>query len=90
MTHNIVKFKSGFYGLKVISSGEIINASLVKWDGKKGTSYPYNPDNENFEHYIDANNTVYYTDKGGINARVWCPGSRLNAHCKYLQQIAAR
>ena len=90
MTHNIVKFKSGFYGMQVISSGEIIDASLVKWDGKKGTSYPYNPDNENFEHYIDANNTVYYTDKGGINARVWCGGSRLNAHCKYLQQIAAR
>ena len=90
MTHNIVKFKSGFYGLQVISTGEIIRASLVKWDGKRGTSYPYENRCENFEMYQDADNTVYYTDKGGINARVWCGGSRLSAHCKYLQQIAAR
>ena len=89
MTHNIVKFESGFYGLKVISTGEIIRADLIPGDGKRGTNYPYNV-NDCFEHYINAENTVYYTDKNGENARVWCSGNRLNAHCHHLAQIRAR
>lgn len=91
MFHNVIKFESGFYGIQVISSGAIWRADLIKWDGKRGTSYPYNIDDEsNFEMYIDADNTVYYTDKGGQNCRVWCPGSRLNQHCFHLHQINAK
>ena len=89
MTHDIVSLPSGFYGLEVITTGEIVNASLVKWDGQRGTAYKYNT-NGQFEYYQDAHNTVYYTDAGGKNARVWCAGSRLNSHCHRLQQIAAR
>lgn len=89
MTHNIISLPSGFYALQVISTGEFLRADLLPWDGKKGTQYPYNPCSS-FEYYINAENTVYYTDKGGVNARVWCSGSRLNAHCHHLYQIANR
>ena len=89
MTHNIVKFKSGFYGLQVITTGEFVRIDLIPWDGKKGTGYPCEL-NSNFEHYIDANNTVYYTEIGGVDARVWCPGKNLNDHCRRLSQIRAR
>lgn len=90
MTHNIVKFESGFYGLKVISTGEIINAALKKWDGKNGTNYPYEIISETFEYYQDAQNNVYYTGKNGVDARFWCSGNKLNAHCHRLMQIHAR
>jgi hypothetical protein len=89
MTHNIVKFASGFFGLQVISSGEIVRADLIRWDGKRGTSYSYNT-GDSFEYYIDAANTVYYTDGDGKDARVWCAGKRLNDHCRHLAQIMAR
>ena len=90
MTHDIIKFNSGFYGLRVISTNEFYRTDLIKWDGKRGTNYPYSVDSENFEFYINADNTVYYTDKGGANARVWCSGRNLNAHCHHLAQIRAR
>ena len=90
MTHNIISFASGFYGLQVISSGEVVDAALIRWDGHRGTSYPYDSMCSNFEFYQDAKNTVYYTDKDGVNARIWCPGDRLNTHCHRLQQIKAR
>lgn len=88
--YSVVKFKSGFYGMKVNSTGDIIDAALIKWDGKRGTSYPYNVENENFDYYIDAKNAVYYADKNGENLRVWCPGNRLNAHCKRLNDVLNR
>ena len=89
MTHSIVKFKSGFYGLKVLSTGEFYRADLIPWDGKRGTSYPVDL-NTSFEHYIDSENTVYYSDIGGADARVWCGWKRLNAHCQHLAAIKAR
>lgn len=89
MLHDIVKFPSGFYGLRVISTGVILDASLVKWDGKTGTSYPVELNN-NFEFYQDAKNTVYYTEPGGKDCRVWCSGRDLNRHCHRLAQIHAR
>lgn len=89
MTHNILKFASGFYGLQVISTGEIIDAALTRWDGKTGTAYPYNINNS-FEYYQNAQSTVYYTDAGGKNARVWCSGRDLPGHTHHLAQIAAR
>ena len=89
MTHNIIKLPSGFCALKVISTGTIYRADLLPWDGKRGTSYPVDL-NPSFEHYIDADNNVYYTDANGVNARIWCGGKRLNAHCHHLAQIRAR
>lgn len=86
-THNIIKLPSGFCGLQVISSGQYCKADLIPWDGNRGTDYPYNVNNANFEYYIDAKNTIYYTDRGGIDARIWCAGKELNAHCKRLNQI---
>lgn len=88
--HSIIKLPSGFYGLMVNSTGVIIDAALIKWDGKTGTKYPYTNFCENFEMYQAANKTVYYTDIGGNDARVWCSGRDLNRHCHHLQQIAAR
>ena len=97
---NIVKLNSDFYALASAESceqyektGKLIdwkNAALIKWDGKKGTTYPYNVDGSSFEYYIAADNTVYYTDKGGKNARVWCAGNKLAQHCHHLQQIEWR
>ncbi len=90
MTHNIVKMPSGFFGLQVISTGLFYRSDLIRWDGKRGTSYPYDAAGESFEMYIDADNTVYYANNNGIDARVWCSGSRLNQHCHHLMQIRAR
>ena len=89
MMHSIERLTSGFYGLKVTSTGQFYRADLIPWDGKRGTAYPYDM-NETFEFYQDAENTVYYTDKDGANARVWCSGSRLAAHCHHLHQIHNR
>lgn len=91
MTHNIISFPSGFYGIQVISTGEIIKADLVKWDGKRGSSTPYRYINDTqFEMYQDANNTVYYSDPGGVNCRVWCSGKNLSAHLHHLDQVLSR
>ena len=89
MTHSIIHFKSGFHGIQVVSTGNIIKADLIKWDGKKGTSYPYEL-NDTFNYYIDANNTVYYTGKDDDDCRIWCSGKDLNRHCHHLAQIKAR
>lgn len=89
MMHSIERLTSGFYGLKVTSTGQFYRADLIPWDGKRGTAYPYDMC-ETFEYYQDAENTVYYTDKDGANARVWCSGSRLAAHCHHLYQIQNR
>lgn len=92
MTQNIVSFPSGFYGLTGYNSADIIRADLVKWDGVKGTSYPFKwaTESASFEYYQDAENTVYYTDKGGMDARIWCSGAELNRHCHHLWQIQNR
>lgn len=80
MTHNIIAFKSGFYGIQISSTGEIWRSDLIKWDGKKGTNYPYDT-SETFDFYIDAQNTVYYVPQNDISISVWCSGRNLNAHC---------
>ena len=90
MTHKIIKFPSGFYGLVTVPENTIVKADLIPWDGKRGTDYPHDLNNQIFEYYIDARNTVYYTDHDGINARIWCSGKELNRHCHHLAQIAAR
>lgn len=89
MTHKIIKFPSGFYGLVTVPEGTIVKADLIQWDGKRGTNYPHEP-NPNFNHYIDAHNTVYYTEPDNTYARIWCSGNDLNRHCHHLTQIAAR
>jgi hypothetical protein len=89
MLQNAIKFNSGFYGIETASTGEILRADLIKWDGKRGTSYPFDVSGR-FEYYIDAENNVSYSDAGGKNLRPWCPGRSLNAHCRHLAQIAAR
>lgn len=89
--HDIISFESGFYGLRVKSTGEIIDAALTRWDGRRGGGgYSYNAASDCFEYFQDAAGTVYYTDRGGDNARVWCSASRLAGHLRHLQQIAAR
>lgn len=92
MTHEIVKFNSGFYGIKVCSTGQIWQADLIPWDGVKGTGgYTYDVENGGgFKYYIDAKNTVYYTRANDNECMIWCPGSQLFAHCHHLQQIKAR
>ena len=84
----IEKMPSGFYALTWASDGKIVRADLVPWDGKRGTSYEYDTSGET-DYYIDAENTVYYAVNGG-GTGTWCNGNRLNAHCRYLQQIKAR
>ena len=90
MLQNIVKLPSGFYALQWASTGEIRDTALLPWDGKRGTSYPYDITGESCEYYQTAEGTVYYTDKGGIDARIWCSASRLNAHCHHLHQVFSR
>ena len=89
MTHKIIQFKSGFYGLVTVPENTIVKADLIPWDGKRGTDYPYEPI-VTFNYYIDANNTVYYTNLDNTDARIWCSGKELNRHCHHLAQIAAR
>ena len=57
--HSIIKLPSGFYGLIVNSSGVIIDASLIKWDGKTGAEYPYTNFCENFEMYQAAESALW-------------------------------
>lgn len=91
MTHEIVKFRSGFYGIKVCGTGEIWQADLIPWDGVKGAGgYPYDVKSSSFKYYIDAKNTVYYTRETDNECMIWCPGSQLMAHCHHLAQIMAR
>ena len=85
----IKKYNSGFYG-RYDHTGILKDASLLPWDGKRGTCYQYDTAASGFEYYIDAQNNVYYTDANGKDARYWCSGKRLNAHCNHLQQIKAR
>ena len=99
---NIVKLSNGYFFALASAEKceeykrtgclpEWASASLIAWDGKRGTAYPFTIDPEsNFEYYSAADNTVYYTDRGGKNARIWCGGSRLSAHCHRLHQIAHR
>lgn len=85
----IEKFKSGFYGLY---NGDVLrDASLVKWDGKKGTFYPYDTkaENEYCEYFISASGDIYFSVAGGSSG-LWCPASDLNKHCHHLAQIRAR
>ena len=89
MTHKIIKFSSDFYGLVTVPENTIVKADLIPWDGKRGTSYPHEP-NPGFNHYIDAQNTVYYSELDNSDARIWCSGKDLNRHCHHLAQIAAR
>ena len=89
MTHNIIAFKSGFYGIQISSTGEIWRSDLIKWDGKKGTNYSYDTSGT-FDFYIDAENAVYYVPQNDISVSVWCSGRNLNAHCHHLAQIRAR
>lgn len=89
MTHCIVSFPSGFYGIKTVPEGNIYRADLIRWDGHKGTNYPYEL-NDAFNYYIDSENTVYYSHPENNDCFVWCGGKRLNAHCHHLMQIAAR
>ena len=89
MTHAIVSFPSGFFGIKTVPEGIIYRADLIKWDGKKGTNYPHEL-NDNFNYYIDANNTVYYSNPNINDCMIWCSGKDLNRHCHHLAQIKAR
>ena len=87
---NIISLPSGFFAMEA-KNGNISHPDLIRWDGKKGTYYPYDVESDHrTEYYINAENTVYYSEIGGIDARIWCPGSRLNAHCHHLAQIRAR
>ena len=88
MTHNIIKFPSGFYGL-ITNSGTIVNAALIQWDGFEG-GYSYNTDSDNLNYYIAADRTVYYTNPDGTDARIWCAGPQLRKHLHRLAQIRAR
>ena len=100
MMENIVKMPSGFYAIAPADrceeykhTGKLIdwtNAALTRWDGSTGTAYPHDISGSAFEYYQTANGTVYYTDAGGKNARIWCAGSQLSAHCHRLYQIAHR
>lgn len=87
--HNIEKLPSGFFAYTWADTGAIIRADLVPWDGRRGTSYPYNVADVQTAYYIDAKNNVYYSVPGGHTA-LWCAGEELNRHCHKLMQIAAR
>lgn len=85
----IKKLESGFYALW---NGEmLIDAALVKWDGRKGTEWAYNTeaDKDYCLYCIDAKNNVYYSVYGG-DTGLWCNGQQLSRHCHFLQQIKAR
>jgi len=85
----IKRLPSGFYMLAWNGEGWT-DAALIPWDGKRGTDTPYNTESENFNYYIAADNTVYYCQKDGSDAGIWCPGSSLQSHCRRLSQITAR
>lgn len=92
MTHEIIAMPSGFYGISVCGTNAIIRADLIPWDGIKGAGgFAYDvSSSESFSYYIDANNTVYYSPIETDECCVWCPGSKLMAHCRHLEQIKAR
>ena len=88
MERNMIKYDSGFCGL--YENDLLIDASFLRWDGKRGTFYEYDTNNSGFEYYIDKNNNVYYSDTDGKNVRLWCSGKELNNHCHRLFQIKNR
>lgn len=85
----INQIASGVY-CRVWSNGTVIDQNLERWDGRRGTDYPYNVRDSRTEYFIAPDNTVYYSEVDGSNARIWCPGSRLNAHCQHLQAVLVR
>lgn len=87
---DIKKLPSGYYAIYDDEKIDPTNVSLIKWNGQRGVLHPFNTDNGPWDYFIAPDNTVFYTEQGGINARIWCPGSRLAAHCCKLAQIAAR
>ena len=66
------------------------DAALLPWDGKRGTSYPYDTSKDRFAYYIAADNTVYYSEQDGSDAQIWCPGCQLARHCHHLWQVRQR
>lgn len=89
MLYNIVLLPSGWYAA-VWNDGTLIDGALMKWDGKRGTNYPYNVNGtENTNYYINAKNDVYYQIEGGYTG-IWCSGKKLNSHCRHLQAIKER
>lgn len=75
---------------RVWYNGTVASQNLERWDGKRGTEYPYNVRDSRTAYYIAPDNTVYYSDVDGNNAGIWCSGSRLNAHCQHLNAVLAR
>lgn len=88
MTETVKKLPSGFYA--VMRGNEVWRADLVQWDGKRGTSYPYEITSECFRYFIDASGTVWCTENSSDIIHIWCGADRLNAHCHYLHQLAHR
>lgn len=88
MIETVKKLPSGFYA--VMRGNDVHRADLIPWDGKRGTSYPYEITSECFRYFIDASGTVWCTENSSDTIHIWCGADRLNAHCHYLHQIAHR